>query len=392
MDKKTLYKRTSNGKIEQWSVWTEGADIVSEYGHVDGKLQTARETAKAKNVGRANATTPEQQAELQAQSDYQMKLTRKGYVDELSKAEAGENSGAGGIRPMLAKKFEDHKDKLKYPCFVQPKLDGIRCIAVVEADGKVTLWSREQKPFLSVPSIAKSIESLGLLPGVVLDGELYNHDLKDDFEKIASCVRKQYAASDEEQALIQYHVYDVARIPVGPPENFGLRDDALLRMLSHGITCVVESTFVDGAQVWKTKNLRKVGSWTVQNETQLVELRTYFQNEGFEGAMARNDAPYEEGKRSVHLQKLKEFLEDDFEIVGVEEGVGKMAGLAVFVCKAANGNEFRCKLEGELEGLRKYIQDESTWKGKKLTVQYFSLTNKSKVPRFPVGKAIRDYE
>ncbi len=125
---------------------------------------------------------------------------------------------------------------------------------------------------------------------------------------------------------------------------------------------------------------------------ELISYRTKWQREGYEGCMARNNTPYEEGKRSYGLQKLKEFLEDDFEIVGVQEGVGKMAGLAIFECKAENGNLFSVKMEGELEGLRKYLLDESTWKGKKLTVKYFALTNKNKVPRFPVGKAVRDYE
>ena len=89
---------------------------------------------------------------------------------------------------------------------------------------------------------------------------------------------------------------------------------------------------------------------------------------------------------------MKEFDEDEFPIVGVKEGVGKMAGLAVFECIAKSGNHFDVKLEGSLEGLRKYITDESTWKGKKLTVQYQGITNKNRVPRFPVGKVVRDYE
>lgn len=108
--------------------------------------------------------------------------------------------------------------------------------------------------------------------------------------------------------------------------------------------------------------------------------------------MARNNAPYEEGKRSYHLQKLKEFEDAEFDIIGVEQGVGKMAGLAIFVCKTDKGSEFRCKMEGSLEGLRKFLVDESLWRGKRLTVKFQGLTSKTGVPRFPVGKSVRDYE
>ena len=113
----TLYKKTSGGAIEQWRIWVEEVeqfidhselvyDIVTEYGHVGGKLQQARETVtEGKNLGKKNATTAQQQALSQAKSEWEVKVSRKGYVEDIEKAEAGENSGAGGIRPMLAKAF-----------------------------------------------------------------------------------------------------------------------------------------------------------------------------------------------------------------------------------------------------------------------------------------------
>jgi DNA ligase-1 len=376
----TLYKRTSTGAIEQWSIEVVGAaqtwKIVTTYGHVGGKLQQAEEIVRqGKNLGKKNETTSKEQAEAQARSEWQMKLSRKGYVEKLEDAEAGKNAGAGGIRPMLAKAFEDCEKKFMYPCYAQPKLDGIRCVAVVEDTGCVTLWTREQKPIVAVPRIAQAVADLGLSPGTVLDGELYNHDLKDDFEKIVSCVRKQYPASEEEQALIQYHVYDLPRVPGFGDLGFGDRWD-------HMAKCIDLDNEV----------IKRVETRTFGCREALIDYRKHCQGLGYEGAMARADEPYAEGKRSGSLLKLKEFLDDDFEIVGVNEGVGKMAGLAIFECRAANGNTFAVKMEGELEGLRKYLVDESTWKGKKLTVKYFSLTNKNKVPRFPVGKSVRDYE
>lgn len=379
----TLFKRTSTGAIEQWTIWVEPVvkppqmppyphAIVTEHGQMGGKLIESREVvSQGKNLGKKNATTAQQQAESQAQSEWRTKKERKGYTEDMVRAMAGGNDGAGGIRPMLAKDYSDHKKKIKFSCFAQPKSDGIRCIAVVNADHSVSLWSREQKPILSVPSIAKAIEELQLPPGTILDGELYNHDLHDDFESICSCIRKPYPASDEEQALIQYHVYDLPSSDAG----FGGRNFDLNVLLPKDHDKI---KIVDTVQVF--------------DEEQLQEYRRSCQTHGYEGAMARNaDAKYDFGHRSEHLQKLKEFVEDEFPITGVKEGKGKMAGLAIFTCQAKNGESFDVKLEGKLENLRQYLVDEKTWKGKKLTVKYFALTKKG-IPRFPVGKAVRDYE
>lgn len=392
----SLYKKTSTGAIEQWRIWVETSptinnpntgestyDLVTEYGHVGGKLQQARENvAKGKNLGKKNATTAQEQALAQAKSEWEMKLSRKGYVEDIEKAKAGENAGAGGIRPMLAKAFEDCEKKFTFPCYGQTKLDGMRCIAVVNEDGSVGLWTREQKPIVSVPVIANAVANLGLAPGTVLDGELYNHDLKDDFEQLISIFRKQYVASAEEEAKAQYHIYDMPRDPANPGAGFGDRTVKL------------------GLVMAKARPMLKlVETKLINNREELLAYRKDCQVRGYEGAMARSaTSPYEEGKRSANLLKLKEFLEEDFRILGVEEGKGKMAGCAIFICTTAHGNtvqpdfNFKVKMEGELDGLKKYLTDASTWQGKKLSVKFFSYTNKNKVPRFPVGKAVRDYE
>jgi DNA ligase-1 len=372
----TLYKRTSTGAIEQWTIRVFGNTIETEYGHVNGKMQVSREVVReGKNLGKANETTPEEQAKAQAKSEHTVKLTRKGYVDSLKKAEAGENAGAGGIRPMLAKPWEDVAKKFKGKRFVQPKLDGMRCIAVVDDDGEVTLWTREQKPILAVPRVAEYVKTLKLAPGTVLDGELYNHDLKDDFETLISIFRKQYAASPEEQAQAEYHVYDLPRHPdLKEKASFSARILKLEELIhASPVVRIVETLIADSDEAQE-------------------ELRQEFVGAGYEGAMARADAEYQEGKRSSYLAKLKVFVDDEFPIIGVKEGKGKMEGKAIFTCEAKNGKPFDVKLEGELEGLRKYLQDESTWKGKQLTVKYFTLTRKNRVPRFPVGKCLRDYE
>jgi DNA ligase-1 len=118
-----------------------------------------------------------------------------------------------------------------------------------------------------------------------------------------------------------------------------------------------------------------------------------FRAEQYEGAMLRNKDSKYVNKRSYDLLKLKEFDDDEFEIIGIEEGRGKLAGhVGAFVCKTSDGKTFLAKMSGDTEKLADYFKDHSLWSGKRLTVQYQGLTGKERVPRFPVGKSIRDYE
>ena len=370
---KTLYKRTSTGKTEQWRIWTEENTIYTEHGQVGGKLQLTQDVIKeGKNLGKANATTAVEQARAEAAAKWTKQKERKGYVEDADRAQAGETDQEGGIAPMLAHTFADHGDKLRYPLYAQPKLDGIRCIAMVTDTG-VTLWSRTRKQILSVNHIAEAVAAIGLKPGTVLDGELYNHDLKADFEKIVSVVRKNTPAPLEVASKIQYHIYDI-------PSDTGGFADRLNRL--QAIQNIVGR---DGA-------LRVVHTLPIKDEEELLAYMKASLLMGFEGCMARSATTRYENKRSYSLLKLKEFQDSEYPIVGVEEGRGKMAGCAIFVCKTADGTEFKAKLEGDLESLRPYLEYKELWTGKALTVQYQGLTGKSKVPRFPVGKAVRDYE
>lgn len=369
----TLYKQGSTGDIQFWDIRVEGDTIVTEYGKKGGKVQSTSDTIKeGKNVGKKNETSPEQQAVLEAQAKWEKKK-KSGYVESPSQALAGEVDESvieGGVNPMLAHKFSEQGHKIKYPCYAQPKLDGIRCIAVV-VDGKCTLWTRTRKPITGVPHIARALE-LTCPTGVhTFDGELYNHGLKADFEKIVSFVRQEEAKPGHE--VVEYHVYDYPSSNL----NFEGRTRALREILGE----------TNG------NHLRYVRTLIAMSEDELQDAFDHFRGQGYEGAMARNADGRYENKRSYNLQKIKEFDDAEFEVVGIKEGRGKLQGhAATFVCKTADGTEFEAKMKGDTEMLRKYFLNHSLWKGKKLTVKYQGLTNTNKVPRFPVGVALRDYE
>ncbi len=367
MDFPTLYKKTSTGAIQEWRIYTVSNIIFTEWGQKDGAKQTSQDFINVgKNIGKSNETTPEEQAQLEAKAQWEKKC-KKHYVTDINDAAAGKvdkNFVAGGLAPMLAHNFDKQGHKIEWPAFVQPKLDGHRCVAVVE-NGKCTLWSRSQKPITSMPHIVAEIESNN--PGnIVLDGELYNHDYRDRFEDLTRLIRPPDPRPGKEN--VQYHVYDV----------IDLNDQT--------------------QRIGRIRRVEHLGSWNYVHfvETKVAddegELNDFFlewEEAGYEGAILRNvDGAYTH-KRSYDLQKVKNFNDSEFEVVDVEAGRGKMSNKAIFVCKADNGMAFNVKLVGALEDLESYLDDKDYWIGKQLTVKYQGLSTYG-IPRFPVGLRFRD--
>ncbi len=391
----TLYKKTQTGATQQWCIETEDNVIITRYGQLDGAEQEARDTIKeGKSSGKKNATTAEQQTVLEAKAKWE-KQTKKGYVEDVNRAEAGENDHKGGIDPMLAKKWSEDgktvtKDGLKhikFPAIVQAKYDGMRCIAVVE-NGKCTLWSRTRKPINSVPHIARAYEerltSLGI-SDVVFDGELYRDDYKDEFEKIIELCRPDAPVPGHE--IVQHHIYDIPSHEGSNAERDRIRA-ALIGTASDVLKNVESIIVTDTAEAF-------------------AAFRRY-RDQGYEGAIIRNTFGKYKNARSFDLMKIVELVTMEFKIVGVYEGRGKLAGCAIFICsihpdaedlgvvtgdvnKVLRPGDFTVKMEGATDGLRKYLTDETTWRRKQLTVEFRNWTRK-KVPRFPVAKGVRDYE
>lgn len=374
----TLYKRTSTGAIQTWEIEVETPDghhdhmdfdpatIVTRWGQKDGAIQEARDIIMVgKNIGKANETTPFEQACAEAQSTWEKKGKRH-YVQTLEAAEAGEvdtDLVQGGVAPMLAHDFAKQGHKITYPAYVQPKLDGHRCIAVIE-DGVCTLWSRTQKPITGVPHIQRELERVFVGRTITLDGELYNHDYKNRFEELTSFIRNPSPKAGHE--AVQYHVYDIVD---KRPQNSRTMD---LEWLEGNSIAV------------------RVPHVTVSSEDEMMLAVDDFLGQGYEGGIARNaNGLYKHG-RSYDLQKIKTFDDAEFEVVGIEEGRGKFADQPIFTLVTETGEEFRCRIIGDLVANRKYLLAPNEWIGKMMTVKYFGITNKSSVPRFPVGLRLRE--
>lgn len=366
-----LYRKNSNGSLQQWRIWTEDNTVVTEYGQVGGKLQTTRDLIKSgKNPGKKNETTPTQQAEKEAEAKH-TKQRKLGYCDSIESAEKEEVDSIveGGIYPMLApnKSYPHFARKLQFPVISQPKIDGVRMIAMLK-DGKCTLWSRTRKRMNSLPHIAKAIEDT--FPGqtLTLDGEAWNEEvaLKEGFEGLISIIRQDEPKEGHEQ--IGYYIYD---LPFEPGNNFA-RDKARLALLK-------------GCK----EPLFSLKSVVCQNHDELMAQHDINVTSGYEGTMIRNDGPYECDKRSYHLQKLKGFEDHEFKIIDIEEGNGKDAGtVGAFWLENPNGPNFKCSLNAPKKVLKDYFEHPEKWQGYWLTVRHQKYTLDG-VPRIPRGKGLR---
>jgi len=286
------------------------------------------------------------------------------------------------FKPMLAHKFDNKRVDWSKPVFIQPKLDGVRC--VFTKDGA---FSRTGKKFMNLQHLftPKMFSMFKQNPWLVLDGELYNHDLRDDFEKIISLVRKQKPTDDdrkEARKLIQYHVYDYAFC--NPNENkvdliesdmnrYGKRHDQLTRSNMYG------------------KHIRYVPARGVHTLDKAKEIHNDFLEQGYEGSILRLDGAYKNG-RSYDLMKFKDFSDTEATIVSWVEGKGKRRGtIGKFIAVDSDGIKFGMPVMDKFVYLQKNFKAMQDWVGKTATFTYFERT-KAGSYRHPLFKAIRNYE
>lgn len=376
-----LYKLDSKGKVRMWTIDSNnppGTYKVS-HGEEGGKMQTTTVKVKQKNVGKANETTLEEQADLEAQSKWNAQID-KGYrtngislhapLDIASSKRLMEK--AKQYLPMLAKDFRDYSHKIVYPCFYQPKLDGIRCISYIDPHDDVVLLSRKGKEFTMLKHLKEPIfKILDKNRDWILDGELYSHGMS--FDDITSIVRKSKTV-DERAETLGYITYDCFQIGTDRPYEF--RKNQLEQMIRQ-----VPPSVVQGLR-----------TGIIDSEVDIPIQLKLAEDSGYEGIMLRNKLGlYENDRRSSHLQKVKSFQDAEFEIVGCKEGVGKFEGMAILTCLTKDDKQFDVMPMGTAEHRKSLYDNRKSLIGKLLTVKFFEYTD-SGVPRFPIGISIRDYE
>ena len=360
-----LYARAKTGAIRVYRIQVEymgDHSVLTTTKKIgfDGKETIDRyEYWQGVNIGKANETTFHEQAIFEGQSRFN-KLLDNGYTTTVPE-DRFNTDAAGNMKPMLAIGFKE--DKITFPCIVQPKYDGVRCL-VFEKDGQIHIISRKGKPY-NIPHIKKwAEEHRDFLP---LDGELYNHG-ELSFQEITSAVKKLSDITPK----IHYVVYDAPVEGVSFGERWVKLETAFKRITEESPVYLS-----DYKLCFSMKDI-------------MDDHRTYV-GEGYEGVIIRNcSGRYEFGFRSNNLIKLKDFDTEEFEIVDVVEATGRDAGTAVFVCSCPGGL-FNVKPQGTRELRKEYFDQRKSLIGKFVTVQFQGLTDEKK-PRFPSAIAIRDYE
>lgn len=361
-----LYGLSSTGKTKLWDIRAEErrgkAAIVTEYGYEDGETQYTRVLVeKGKNVGRSNETTPFQQACSEAESKWNKKKDKK-YVEDRKDLKRDQK-----ILPMLAHNFKKRSHDVKWPAFVQPKLNGIRCLAQKVGNLNIVYHSRGGKEFTTLDHLTKWLSST-METGDILDGELFTQKLT--FQEIVAAVKRAKTV-DPNIHKVGYWVYDCVRLE----ETFSERNRHLLGQLPKDFGPIVT-----------------VPTLEAKDEKAMQKLHAQFMQAGYEGTIIRNkQGRYRCDYRSPDLQKYKDFIDEEFEIIGGKEGVGRAKGTIIWTCKTEDGKPFDVRPKGAEEQRRLWWKNLHQYLGKRLTVRYQNRSDDN-IPIFPVGLTIRNYE
>ena len=355
----SIYKIDSKGKTRIWYMEQQDDRYRTWDGTQGGKIKSSEwRVAIPTNVGRSNERDGVAQAAFEIEAQYKTKL-EKDYHPTLEAAQSG---GSHIFEAMLAEKY-----KMFQPGYAQPKLDGFRCIA--KKDG---LWSRSGKPFVSSPHIMEALAPMfERYPDLILDGELYNHELRDNFDEIQSLITvksdKKLTADHYEKtrAMVQYHVYDI------PALKDNLFEDR------HNFLRTLYYQFEHGNN---PSPIKIVETKRIESEEQFDVLHGEWLEQGYEGSMWRNNTPYE-NRRTKNLLKRKDFIDEEFEVVAIEEGQGNWAGVAKRVtCRLPDGRTFGAGIKGSRDRGIELLNETHHI----VTIKYFQLTPDG-IPRFGVA-------
>lgn len=346
-----IYKKDSSGKIRFLEIRNYENFVVQISGVVGTNSPVINKSAcEAKNVGKSNATTPEEQALIEAQAKLTEKM-RLGYFNSIE--EAQEKGGKDFLLPMLAKDFKKELKKVKYPCYVQPKLDGMRSLAT------------EDEGFMS--RTGKAIDTLGHivladLEDSILDGELYAHGIS--FQENMKLIKK-YREGETEQ--VKYHVYDMV---IDAP--FHDRHIMLMALVER----------------MENPNIEVVPTYLVTNQNQMKNHHAIFVSQGYEGTMIRHsEEGYAVNKRSSQLLKYKDFLDEVYTVNEVWPSEAR-PDQGVVECVTSEGITFTCGMKFSHFDRKMILAMKEEYIGKKAEIRFFEYTDGG-LPRFPVCVGFR---
>ena len=386
-----LYKKDGD-RLREWEIITRPSsgdnwEYYTKHGLIGGTTTITDPTIITE--GKQGRTIREQ-ANFEARSKWLSKQDM-GYV--LTQADALNQIL---IRPMLAKNWKDTREGTKWcewPMIGQRKFDGSRCVASRPTPDQVVLMSRKGKLWDGMNAIREQIIAINLPSNIILDGELYHRDVNEeggiDFETANGLMRKMqknYTPADLEALEgMALNVYDLII----------LDDTGNLVEMSYANRYRLLVELLSQVPAEDRPNLRYVENFRINSPAEVMPKHTELVSEGYEGMMLRNiNSPYKFGPtRSSNLLKVKEFIDDEFKIVGYEEGQGTYAGTPVWVLELNDdsGRTFTASPMGNRATREQMWADRDELVGKMATVKFLEYTNSGSL-RHPNVKSIRDTE
>jgi hypothetical protein len=376
----TLYKRTSKGQMQQWSIFVDGPSYIIEEGIVGGKLTTTKpHICEAKNVGKTNETSAEQQAEKEAEAEATRKLKR-GYVLNMSDVDSTEFE-----KPMKGDTWEDRCNEVVFPVLVGDKLNGVRVRI-----NKTRAFSTGGETFYTIPHIIEELAPIYKeYPNLFLDGEGFNYELRENLNRLIKLVSVQIKAKDvteelltESKRIVRFHCFD----------GYGFNDITKETPYIKRLTAIQKLLSKYNLNYTIVENVKEVKS--AKEIPQLVKENKAKKGEGL---MIRwGDCPYKNG-RSKYMLKLKHFYDAEYEILDLEEGNADWSGAAKravmkLAQPAPDGTKtFNANILGSYEELAKMLKDVKKIRGKMGTLSYQNISEYG-IPILPWLIAVRDYE
>ena len=367
-----LYSRTSTGAIQVWQIEVVPSEgkFRTISGQIDGKKTMSEwSVCLGKNIGKSNETSPEEQAIAEAKAKYAKQL-KEGYFENIDDIDEQLY-----FSPQLAHKWEDYKDDIDWSngVYISFKLDGLRSVIT-----KTGAASRNGRKFISFPHILKTLQPLfDKYPNLILDGEIYTHKLKSDFNQIISLAKKTKPTAEdlaESEKYLEYWIFDLPSAEGGFHERY----QALKKLLDENLPDHKHIKLCPHRLIYSEKEI----------ETHLYD----YLNQGFEGLMVNTYNGKYEQKRSKNLLKYKLFQDLECEIVDIIEGTGNRSGMFGYAkLKMPNGIGFDSNARGNEEFYIDLLKNKKQYIGKQATCRFQNLTPDGK-PRFPVIVAIRNYE
>tara|TARA_R110000850_G_scaffold90138_7_gene192398 strand:+ start:140 stop:1189 length:1050 start_codon:yes stop_codon:yes gene_type:complete len=344
----TLYKKDSKEKMRFLDISTDGSTIVQVSGLLEGKHTTSVSQCEPKNIGRSNETTGDEQAEIEAEAKYVKKL-KEGYFTSEQEAQ-----DTVVMLPMLAKVFGKEERKVEYPCFAQPKLDGMRALN----SSHDPLLSRSGNVISTVPHV-QTVDPDG--PNIILDGELYAHGLS--FQENMRIIKK----TRPETINVKHHVYDMVS-----DKPFAERYNDLQK------------------HVQRHEHLLLVDTVVILNKEQLMKYHADNISKGYEGTIVRwGNEGYKLNGRSSNLLKLKDFSDLALPLLDVVPSEKRPThGKPIFYWKGAENNEMGAGISLSHSEAEDLLANKEKHIGKMCELRFFEYSDTG-VPRHPVMYGFR---